>query len=327
MAIREWWDDSQIYWIEVTDRSDLGANLLAPKVSHSGLPTPSYTLVSHVKPGDVVFHWWKQGSGEPGFVARSVASSPAVDSWIDWQARGTYGRKAGEDTEGREAWLVALEAYEELRDVVTLSDVRDGEEAVRQVRNELQDLHGSPLYFPFAISEKRPIRTAQGYLFKLPAELVDVLGLDSPVPRKPDAPRRKRKPVDAALRKAIERHAVEAALAHLDELDFTTLDVGDVESYDIDATAPDGQHFFVEVKGSSSDASTVNLTANEVQLTSAGKSVLFVIDRIDWSRDSAGQIRTSGGRLRVWWTWTPAPESLLATEYRYVLPSDDDSVG
>ena len=57
------------------------------------------------------------------------------------------------------------------------------------------------------------------------------------MPRKPDAAP-ERNPVDAALRKA-PSHAVEAALAHLSELGFTTLDVGDVESYDIDATAPD----------------------------------------------------------------------------------------
>jgi len=59
MAINEWWIDNpeERYWMEITDRENLGANLIAPTLAKGDKENFSYTLVSHVKPGDVVFHW------------------------------------------------------------------------------------------------------------------------------------------------------------------------------------------------------------------------------------------------------------------------------
>lgn len=62
MPINEWWagDPSERYWLEITDRERLGEDLYAPKAAKGGKDTPGYSLVSHVRDGDIVFHYWKQ---------------------------------------------------------------------------------------------------------------------------------------------------------------------------------------------------------------------------------------------------------------------------
>ena len=39
MAINKWWavDSKEIYWLESTDRTDLGANLIAPQFDDTGI--------------------------------------------------------------------------------------------------------------------------------------------------------------------------------------------------------------------------------------------------------------------------------------------------
>ena len=58
MTINEWWadDPQERFWMEITDRTNLGANLVAPTTAKGGKETFSYTLVDHVKAGDVVYH-------------------------------------------------------------------------------------------------------------------------------------------------------------------------------------------------------------------------------------------------------------------------------
>ena len=94
MGITSWWesDPDEIYWMEITDRSDLGANLHAPQTDGSGRDYWSYSLVQHVNEGDIVFHWWKPPGEEPGLVGYSRAVGSTQQSRIRWQAHGTVGR-------------------------------------------------------------------------------------------------------------------------------------------------------------------------------------------------------------------------------------------
>jgi len=62
MAICEWWDDSQIYWDEVTDRSDLGSMLV-----HAGKGSSGTAMVSRA-PGGLEDHG---GAAESVRAARS----------------------------------------------------------------------------------------------------------------------------------------------------------------------------------------------------------------------------------------------------------------
>jgi hypothetical protein len=221
MEINEWWasEPSERYWIEVTDREVLGSNLIAPKTASNGKATPSYTLVSHVHPGDVVLHWWKRGGGEAAIVGFSTAVDGASSSRLSWQARGTYGR-AQAGPRSSPAWEVPLTEFNELERPVSLDRIRSIESDLRVVRDTLMAQHKGALYFPFAFSDKRPVRTAQGYLLKFPEAILrllpelDLVRSSVPAPEPGQrAPRRgtkgDRRQQDPAVRRAIELHAVE----------------------------------------------------------------------------------------------------------------------
>ena len=66
--VNRWWEDdpSEIYWIEITDRPDVGVNLKAPQSRNSG-----HFLVKEVKSGDVVYHY---DINSKSFIGRSIAT-------------------------------------------------------------------------------------------------------------------------------------------------------------------------------------------------------------------------------------------------------------
>lgn len=99
MTINNWWqsDQRESYWMEITDRDDLGTSLWAPQRDGSGGESWSYTLLTYVEPGDRVFHWHKSSAGEPAIVGWSEALGPLQVETRSWQARGTRGRARGGD--------------------------------------------------------------------------------------------------------------------------------------------------------------------------------------------------------------------------------------
>lgn len=68
-----------------------------------------------------------------------------------------------------------------------------------------------------------------------------------------------------AENRAIELRAVQVARAHFESAGYTTEDVGASRSYDVHATRG-SEEIKVEVKGTTSDGSSVVLTRNEVKL-------------------------------------------------------------
>jgi len=175
-GIHTWWesDDKERFWLEVTRRPDIGSNLKAPQNGENGLPHWSYSLITHLRPGDVVFHY-------DGNSQQIVAHSRVVgEHWNDevlWAARGTSARSAGIEPHTRPGWYLGLEEFNRLARSVDLDTVRKNKAAIKALIDELQERFGSPLYFPFEVSD-RPMRPMQGYLFKLPQALVHLLGLD-----------------------------------------------------------------------------------------------------------------------------------------------------
>lgn len=341
MAINEWWagEPAERYWLEITDRENLGDDLHAPKSAQSGTETWSYSLVSHVRDGDIVFHYWKQAGQEKAIVGYSRATGSIESDTIRWQSHGTYGR-ATEPPETRPAWRFPLSNFTDLTTPVTLDRLRELEPRIRKLSEELAKQFDGPHYLPFVFSEKRPLRTAQGYLTKLPASFVMTLpGLDEalqvPTPQRagvtPVAV--PRAPVggagyqsDPKVRKAIERHAVDWAIRYFKKRGYLVDDVGDSNPYDVLAIDKDSE-LHIEVKGSAGTSTTVEVTAGEVKEAATNvkaPSVLFVVDQINWRRSSSGVIETSGGRLRLWRDWQPEEARLTPTSFRYLLPPGGD---
>lgn len=325
MALAEWWrgDISQRFWLEITNRNDVGHNLIAPQRDDAGREYWSYSLVMAVRPGDVVLHWSKLG--QPRVVGYSHVSGVSSDSRMVWQSRGTYGRRH-EPTGEEAAWEAPLSGFCALAREVTLETVRRRAQQVRAVREDLLGRYGAPLYFPFEVSERRPPRAAQAYLVKFPAELVavfpELLELDQLASNRPgedEQPRsqasRSPRSSNVERRRAVERYAVSLVINHLQDQGYDVEDVGAVHPWDV--TARRGQReLHVEVKGSAVDREAIDLTEGEVRhAEDTFDTMLIVVDQIEVSAD----LRCSGGRWRYWPNWRADRERLVATAYRYVL--------
>lgn len=109
------------------------------------------------------------------------------------------------------------------------------------------------------------------------------------------------------------------AMNHYREQDYDVTDVGARESYDIHAIAGD-QERHIEVKGTTMDATHVELTTAEVRHARSGLTDLVVVDQIQWERLPDGTVATSGGRYHSWADWQPTEADLQPSRYQYRLP-------
>ncbi|MGK5553974.1 protein NO VEIN domain-containing protein [Actinomadura kijaniata] len=334
--VNQWWvgDPAERFWMEITNRPDVGSNLRALQRNGTGGEYWSYSLVTAVRPGDIVLHWHKNLHGRPGIVGYSTAVDGPYDDRLLWDARGTYGRRRPANTQPQPAWRYELTGYTPLTEPIGQQTFHPLEARLRQIRHQLEERIDGPLYFPFVFSDTRPLRAAQAYLVKMPAAIVNLVpalaeaaGLTPHATRSDTAsvrPRQRSRRLtgagyvaDPVLRKAIEDHAVRRARALYP--DHAITDVGATHSYDLHAVKGD-EEIHIEVKGSTGTADTVELTANEVTHARTARTDLVVVDQITWERTPDGTITTSGGRCRHWTDWEPDQQDLQPTRYRYTLP-------
>jgi hypothetical protein len=90
-----------------------------------------------------------------------------------WAARGTSFRQhGGGEAYERPGWFFNLEGPYPLAEPVTLAWLRGHEDQVRAARTTLTATYPGTLYFPFAVSDRRPLKAAQTYMAKFPSGLV-----------------------------------------------------------------------------------------------------------------------------------------------------------
>lgn len=334
MAINQWWasDARQRYWMEITDRDDVGADLLALTKNRRGMPYWGRELIRYVQPGDVVLHWHKTLIAESAIVGWSQATGVYEDTEV-WLPE-TDDR--AQELNLRPAWRMPLLNYTPMANPVLLSEVRAVDQELRQVQKELEDRHpGGALYFPFGFSDLRPLRAQQTYLVKMPVEVLDVLGLDlehvGGLVSRTESPTGKAQKsghsgyiADSAVRSAIEQRAVELAIATYDAEDYEWEYTGESSPYDLEVRKG-SEVRRVEVKGSSGAAKMVELTHGEVNNSQSGDvpTDLFVVDGISWRREPDGSVVADGGEVRRWRDWRAEDDQLLEFKFRYTLPSPD----
>jgi len=171
--VYEWWDKwpDQKFWLEATDRQDIGADLRAPQLDESGKDNWRYTLFMGAKPGNIVLHY--DSRTEPnGIVGWSVIAGAPRAEPITWGARGSYAREKGIKPHERAGYVIPLSGFQRLATPVTLTRIRALEPTLAAVLADLKRKYREPLYFPFELSPKRPLRPLQGYAFKLPREFL-----------------------------------------------------------------------------------------------------------------------------------------------------------
>lgn len=339
MALKNlWWeaDPRQCFWVEITSRENLGANLLSPKVGRGGKATAGYESMIHVKPGDVIFHYWQQPGQEPALVSYSLAIGQAKTSVITWRPHGKNSTNM--KPERSAAWMVPLGGMTDLAEPVTLSAFRGKSKQLRAISEQLEATHGKSIYFPFAWYNGE-LRANQVYLTKFPAEIVDLFpelqilgaapsGAQKPRPRdREPRPRTAGYIADPALRKAIELQAMAQAEDLLKDLGYETTDVSANNPYDLHAVGPEDE-LVVEVKGSSGTATTVELTIGEVNKAreKATGTMLIVVDQIPFQREGE-KVITEPGRVRFWPGWDDdlTNERLQAIRFRYLLTPGTES--
>jgi hypothetical protein len=339
MEINDWWAglESERYWMEITDRDDPGTDLSAPQLNGAGRPEWSYTLVTETRPGDIVLHWHRNWIGRAALVGWSEVTGPlSIENSYRWMAHGTRGRARGVPTVGH-GWRMECGGFNSLPQPIDAAELAQHESTLRAVRQSLEASTKGSVYFPFVVYRPGEIRAAQAYLTKFPAALVAALpGLAAALamspPKDASAPSRRKRTTsqlgsgqrrlqDSKLRLAIERHAVEVAKQYYLGLGATKVEeLG--KPYDLRVLGL-GPERHVEVKGSSKQAATVELTVNEVTHAHNHRATdLVVVDEIDVQKDENGEYKTSGGYTRIWSDWKPNNNDLAPTQFLYVLPID-----
>ena len=162
-AVGYWWsgDASERYWLEATDRPDIGSDLRAPMADEADRPNWRYLLFQAARVGDVVFHYNKKVGAIIGLstIAGSPRSQPIV-----WAARGTYARRKGTKPHSRPGYMIPLTDFQTLSTALTLSDIRARRGELLKLRDHLGQANKSKsLYFPFELSAQRQPRLLQGY--------------------------------------------------------------------------------------------------------------------------------------------------------------------
>jgi hypothetical protein len=344
-VINAWWasDAQERFWMETIRRPEHGDGIRAPHIKQNGANWPYYALVGHVRDGDVVLHWDTSGSNtESSFVAYSIVEGAPYET-----SDMTYND--GTPTTGMEALLTSYTALEPPLGLEVLNSRFD---AIAAVRNQVAATTSPPTYFPFNIRQDRTVRAMQGgYLTKFPVALFDVLPELRPAQRAaqvqaavaagPDARREARARTgqsrsdrrqaresghvaDAVVRKAIENRAVQLATLLYKSLGYEVEDVGSRKAYDLHLLhATTGEERHVEVKGTTTDGVTVELTHGEVDHAANFQPTdLFVVKGITWARDG-DTVVASGGTAHRHQDWCPSDESLKAIRFRHTVPLAD----
>jgi hypothetical protein len=145
-----WWesDRRERYWVEITGRADLGADLKSPQTNESGQEYWSYSLIKSVRPGDVVLHYFTPSRA---ITAYSIAGGPVEERAIVWAARGSSARHRAVQPHSRPGWVLPLSEHRALAEPVTLSMLTQRHHEVRASRDWLAATHDGNLYFPFTI--------------------------------------------------------------------------------------------------------------------------------------------------------------------------------
>lgn len=319
-----WWDadPSQRYWMELVNVDTWGSELIAPD-------TPRYDLMHDVRIGDVILHW--VGKNNPmGFKSGMYGASIVA---------GELQPRAG-DWFGKPANTIPLTKYTPLPSPYLLTDLRaDHQDDILGIKGGIErdfsDKLGFTIYFPFQKHPTSGLKPNQGYLFKLPVEVViaapDLLpdsdwgGLARTLEALPVSGEngvRQRYAgfcADPILKKAIEMQAVRQAMAHYEAAGYMVTNVGAFESYDLKAVRGDEERH-VEVKGSQGYVQKVILTRNEVTHVNAFRRTdLVVVADIEWERHVDGSITTDDGILSVYPDWRPSPENLMPLSYEYFM--------
>jgi hypothetical protein len=169
--ISEWWADDprQRFWLEITDRPDIGIDLHCPQRDATGNRTPGYSLIWCVRVDEIVFHYEKD---EHAITAWSRAAGQVTEAPTVWLSHRGATRRRLHQERAQPGWWLDLDGPFPVDPPLTLAQIRASAPQLRAVLEALRAHHPGSLYFPFSFYRGTEPRPQQPYLNKLPAELV-----------------------------------------------------------------------------------------------------------------------------------------------------------
>ena len=335
-----WWNGnkSENLWMEITDRSDLGHNIIAPLRAQKGKLTPGYELLNHVSEGDVVLHWWMRPKNKinRGFYGYSTVVGGMQKGVIPWKSRGRYANNESKGAKPATYWNLC--DFTEFEKPILIGDINSKKREIIQLISTLEKQFGKPIYFPFC-KRKESIAVNQTYFAKLPAKLLEILDLNifspttqeisnidnanfSLIQSNQNANKSFSRQSDPLKRIAVEKYAENIIFQYLIGIGYKVERFGKP----FDLLAIKGKEIVkVEVKGKQEFATSVEVTVNEVEVArnqnKEYRTLFAVVDNIAIKKEREKWV-CDGGRQRLWWDLPLTEESLYATRFRYTLPDD-----
>jgi hypothetical protein len=172
-GINAWWsaDPRQRFWLEITDRHDIGVDLHCPRRGSDGKRSSGFSLIWWVNPGDIVFHY---SLTQDGIMSWSRAAGPVTEAPTIWRPHRSATRRRIQQPVPQPGWWLDLDGPFLLAQPLPGTELTRRQEEIRNVLRELEGRHRGSLYFPFFWWGGRQLRPMQYYLNKLPTELVAI---------------------------------------------------------------------------------------------------------------------------------------------------------
>ena len=180
-SINAWWsaDPRQRFWLEITDRPDVGVDLHCPQRGSDGKRSSGFSLIWWVSPGDIVFHY---SLTHDGITSWSRAAGPVTEAPTIWRPHRSTTRRRIQQPVPQPGWWLDLDGPFPLQQPLTAAELATHQDDIRVVLRELEGRHRGSLYFPFFWWAGRQLRPMQYYLNKLPL-LCDLYCLPSLTPK------------------------------------------------------------------------------------------------------------------------------------------------
>lgn len=120
----------------------------------------------------------------------------------------------------------------------------------------------------------------------------------------------------APARRAVERRAMNLAIAHFAAAGWHVEDVSAISCFDLLCTTGN-QRRYVEVKGTTGPGDQIILTHTEVNFAQQNRSemILVVVSEIQLQRRRSTELAATGGRVRIVDGWAPATADIIPISY------------